>query len=312
MVAAGRALGARYPDPAMRNPDRLAEKLIGPDEIALIQEHPISRAIEDKSGATPAYEAAGTAVMMLIRTKFIDEKFQQAVANGARQVVILGAGFDTRAYRFADILKDVKVFEVDSVATQQYKRSRAETEIGPPPANLIYVTIDFNHDKLADVLIRAGWDPAAKTFFTWEGVSMYVAESGVRETLRTIAKTAPGNTLVMDYTTQAVLDFMKQFPQFGPSKFLDAWGEPWIFGLPDGKEREFFTELGLEPVELFSIFSPDAIKRYLTAPDGTIVGMPPPDARPKLPEEAQSAAAVMSQKGSSFYTLAELAVPEHS
>src|SRR5580704_8862973 len=201
MVAAGRALGAREPDPSMRNPDSLAEKLLGPDELALIQEHAVGRALSNPEVAV-GYEAMGTAIMMLVRTKFIDEKLRQALAAGARQYVILGAGFDTRAYRFKDLLKDVKVFEVDSEATQTYKRKRAEATIGPPPQNLTHVSIDFNRDQLMESLVRAGFDAAVKTFFTWEGVSMYVAEEGVRATLSMIATTAPGSTLVMDYTTR--------------------------------------------------------------------------------------------------------------
>jgi methyltransferase (TIGR00027 family) len=309
MVAAARAMGAREPDPAMRNPDMLAEKLLGAEEIALIKEHPLGAALMDTSGASPAYEAMGTAIMMLIRTKLIDEKLLSALEDGATQVVILGAGFDTRAYRFADQLKHAKVVEVDSAATQKWKRRRAEAGIGDPPPNLTYVTIDFNRDQLGDALRRAGYDPRQKTFFTWEGVSMYVAEPGIRQTLGAIAQAAPGSTLIMDYTTQAVLNFMAQFPEFGPGKFLAAWGEPWIFGLPDGKEREFFTELGLEPREFFPVYSPESVKRYLTRADGTILGAPPPGTpRPQLPAEAQSAAAVLAQSGSSFYTLAELGV----
>lgn len=311
MVAAGRALGAREADPALRNPDLLAEKLLGPDELELIKEHPIGAALADTSGAKPAQDAIGTAVMMLIRTKFIDEKLQQAIENGATQVVILGAGFDVRAYRFAELLKDVKVFEVDGEATQNYKRRRAAAALGPAPANLTYVTVDFNRDKLGDVLLRAGYKPDRKTFFTWEGVSMYVNEVGVRETLRAIAQAAPGSTLLMDYTTRGALEFMEKFPQFGPTKLLAAWGEPWVFGMPDGKEREFFAEMGLDPRELFPVVSQEAAKRYLTRADGTILGAPSSDApRPQLPPEAQSAVADLIKRGSSFYTLVELVVPE--
>jgi methyltransferase (TIGR00027 family) len=312
MVAAGRALGAREADPAMRNPDSLAEKLLGPDELALIEEHPIGAALLKNPSDTPAYEAMGTAMMMLIRTKSIDEKLQQAIDNGVRQYVILGAGFDTRAYRFAELLKDARVFEVDSSATQRHKRGRAEQVLGPAPANLTYVTIDFNRDKLGETLLRAGYNPAEKTFFTWEGVTMYVAEEGVRETLRAVAQAAPGSTLVLDYTTQAVLDFMAKFPEFGPAKFLAKWGEPWVFGMPDGHEREFFAEVGLETREMSPIFGPESIKKYLTRADGTILGAPSPNApRPQLSPEAQSAASVLAKNGSSFYSLAELAVPEH-
>lgn len=319
MVAAGRALGAREPDPTMRNPDLLAEKLLGPDELDLIKEHPIGAALTDALTAAPAYEAVGTANMMLIRTKFIDEKLQRAFYRGATghegatQFVILGAGFDTRATRFQELLKAARVFEVDSAATQQWKRRRVEAALGDAPSNLTYVTIDFNRDQLGDTLRQAGYDPAQKTFFTWEGVSMYVAEEGVRETLRTVAtQSAPGSSLVMDYTTKASLEFMARFPQFGSSKFLAAWGEPWVFGMPDGAEKEFFASVGLEPREFFPVFGPEAIKRYLTKADGTILGAPPPDApRPQLPPDAQAAIAAMySRPGSSFYTLVDLIVPE--
>lgn len=313
MVAAGRALGARIPDPTMRNPDLLAEKLLGPDEVALIAEHPLGAALAVSDGASPTFEAEATANMMLIRTKFIDEKLERAIDEGATQFVILGAGFDTRAHRFAEQLKDVRVFEVDSAPTQQRKRQRVDAALGGAPPNLTYVTIDFNRDKLGDALRQAGYDPKQKTFFTWEGVSMYVAEPGVRETLCTIAtQSAPGSSLVMDYTTKTSLEFMARFPQFGRAKFLAAWGEPWVFGMPDGAEKEFFTSVGLEPREFFPVVGPEAIKRYLTKPDGTVLGAPPPDApRPEMPPEMKAAIAELGIKpGASFYTLAELVVPE--
>jgi methyltransferase (TIGR00027 family) len=313
MVAAGRALGARVPDPAMRNPDALAEKLLGPEEFALIEEHPLGAALAVSSGASPTYEASATANMMLIRTKFIDEKLERAIREGATQFVILGAGFDTRAHRFAEQLRHVRVFEVDSSPTQQRKRQRVDAALGGAPPNLTYVTIDFNRDQLGDALRRAGYDANRKTFFTWEGVSMYVAEQGVRETLCTIATmSAPGSALVMDYTTKASLEFMARFPQLGWAKFLVAWGEPWLFGVPDGAEKEFFASVGLEPRESFPMFGPEAIKRYLTKPDGTILGAPPPGApRPELPAEMKAALAEMGIKpGVSSYTLVELVVPE--
>jgi methyltransferase (TIGR00027 family) len=320
MVAAGRALGARVPDPAMRNPDLLAEKLLGPDELELIKENPIGAALADSSGAAPTYEALATANMMLIRTKYIDEKLESAFHygatehGGATQLVILGAGFDTRASRFGELLKGARVFEVDSAVTQQRKRQRVDAALGGAPPNLTYVTIDFNRDKLGDALRQAGYDPHRKTFFTWEGVSMYVAEQGVRETLRTIAtQSAPGSSLVMDFVTNTTLEFMIKYPQFGVGRFLEAWGEPWVFGVPSGAEREFFAEAGLEAREFFPMFGPDAIKRYLTKPDGSILGAPPPDApRPNLTPEMQAAIAEMGIKpGSSFYNLVELVVPEH-
>src|SRR5262249_44050195 len=114
VVAALRAFGAREPDPAVRNPDSLAERLISAADLHLITEHPIAQALGgDYEKGRQKQEVAGMSNLMLIRTRFIDDHLQRALANGAAQVVILGAGFDTRAYRFADLLRDKKVFEVD-------------------------------------------------------------------------------------------------------------------------------------------------------------------------------------------------------
>src|SRR5712671_5876510 len=125
VVATLRAFGAREPDPSVRNPDSLAERIISPAELQLISEHPISRALqEDYQKGRRNKEVAGMSNLMLIRTKFVDEHLQQALAAGATQLVILGAGFDTRAYRFADLLKDKRVFEVDYRSTQQLKKAR--------------------------------------------------------------------------------------------------------------------------------------------------------------------------------------------
>jgi methyltransferase (TIGR00027 family) len=316
MVAAGRALGSREPDPAMRNPDYLADRMFGPEELELIKEHPLSAALaKPYEESRQDMSAMGTAIMMLIRTRFIDEKLQRAISNGATQVVILGAGFDTRAYRFADLLKGTRVFEVDSAATQNHKRKRAAAALGDPPANLTYVTIDFNHDKLGDVLRQAGYRPKEKTFFTWEGVSMYVAAEGVRETLRTIAtESAPGSELVMDYTTESVLEFMEKFPAVGPVNMLKTWGEPWVFGVPDVEQAEFFTALGFDVAESLPIFSPDSVKRYLTRPDGTVFGRPtgapnPPPQPPAMQPEVQAALLALGAKTrGSWYTLADLIV----
>src|SRR5262245_10285495 len=100
VVAALRAFGAREPDPAVRNPDSLAERIITPTDLDLVREHPIAQAARaDYQQGRRSREVAGMSNLMLIRTRFIDDRMRQALADGATQVVVLGAGFDTRAYR---------------------------------------------------------------------------------------------------------------------------------------------------------------------------------------------------------------------
>jgi methyltransferase (TIGR00027 family) len=305
-VAAGRALGAREPDESIRNPDYLAERLLGPEERAMIADQPVVQALElDFAAAIKNIEALSSAIMMIIRTRFIEERLEHAIREGVAQLVILGAGFDTRAYRLTELLKAVRVFEVDQPSTQEYKKRRVrETSIQVPP-NLTYVPVDFRHDKLGEVLAAAGYDSSRKTFFIWEGVTMYLPEAAVEETLRWVAAQAPGSIIIFDFLGAMLVKFMAtadlgQFPEAAQKAFerlrrLTA-GDPWVFGLPDAGEREFLGKLGLELRELLPIGGADSMKRYLTRSDGTpYIPIPPPQ------QQAQS------QRGG--YCLAEAFVP---
>jgi O-methyltransferase involved in polyketide biosynthesis len=97
-VAAARALGAREPDLAVRNPDYLAERLLGPEERALVADQACVHALDlDYAEAFKNMEAMGTVIMMQVRTRFIEERMADLISKGATQVVLLGAGFDTLA-----------------------------------------------------------------------------------------------------------------------------------------------------------------------------------------------------------------------
>jgi len=279
-------LGAREPDESIRNPDYLAERLLGPEERALVADQPVVQALElDFTEARKNIEALSSVVMMIIRTRFIEERLEQAIRDGVSQVVILGAGFDTRAYRLTELLKAARVFEVDQPSTQEYKRRRVqETGIQVPP-NLTYVPVDFRRDKLGDVLAVAGYDSSRKTFFIWEGVTMYLPEAAVEETLRWVAAQAPGSTIIFDFVGARLIQFMAtadltQFPEAAQKAFerlrrLTA-GEPWIFGLPDTNEREFLGKVGLELHALLPVGGEESMKRYLTRSDGTpYIPIPP-------------------------------------
>ncbi|HEU4618109.1 MAG TPA: SAM-dependent methyltransferase [Gammaproteobacteria bacterium] len=282
-VAAGRALGAREPDAAARNPDYLAEKLLG-DTARLDVDHPAVRAVSlPYDEAMRDLEVAGIVRTMTVRTRFIDEAFERAVAEGASQVVILGAGFDSHAYRFADLLqaRSVRIFEVDRPATQAFKRARVDEVLGGPPANLIYVPVDFRRDDLRESMVRRGYDPSLRTFFILEGVTMYLPEADVLRTLRLIGAHPPGSAVVFDFVGRALVDMLARLdvskvpPMAKPlvERFLNlVRDEPWLFGFPSGSEREYLAELGLELREALAIGGEESVKRYLTRTDGTQVG----------------------------------------
>jgi methyltransferase (TIGR00027 family) len=118
------------------------------------------------------------------RHRFLDECMLSAVAAGAEQVVVLGAGYDMRAYRFHEQLRDRAVFEVDHPSTARRKVAIVEQHAAElPPSGVRRVEIDFLTQRLADVLPAAGFRTGAATVFLWEGVSMYLTRAAVEDTL---------------------------------------------------------------------------------------------------------------------------------
>ena len=151
-------------------------------------------------GSVRLESARVMADLIALRTATIDGAVRDALAAGARQLVILGAGYDGRAWRIAE-LAGVKVFEVDHPATQADKRARA-TELPPPKGILSFVSIDFEHESLDTVLGPAGHDASLPTCWIWEGVVMYLTREAMLSTLAGIAgRSARGSTLIVNYHT---------------------------------------------------------------------------------------------------------------
>src|SRR5262249_40047367 len=114
--------------------------------------------------------------------------------------------------------------------------------------------------------------------FIWEGVTMYLTEQAVAETLRWIGAQAKGSVLVFDFVYRSVLEFLKsasidRLPEpaqraVNRIRKLEV-GEPWLFGIPNGEEREFLAQFGLTLMELLPLGSEEAGTRYLTRSDGS-------------------------------------------
>lgn len=317
LTAAARAFGSREPDASVRNPDWLAEQLIGPAELALIADHPLSNAFErDFQEGISDPDVFGLTWLMLVRTRFIDELMERAIHGGAMQLVILGAGFDTRAHRFTELLKDTLIVEVDYGVTQEYKKRRIEAALGGSPANVVYAPVDFTTENLGEVLHRAGLQPGRRTYYICEGVSMYVPDEGMKQTLRAIAaQSTPGSTLLLEYVNRGGLELLAKYPT-GMVKNAFDWGEPFVFGVPDGQDREFFLDVGLELREALKIVSPESVKRYATRQDGSYYGahlekvfQQRREAALNAMDDADRQKAVQAG-ATSGYWLAELTVPQ--
>jgi len=138
--------------------------------------------------------------MIALRTSAIDAAVRDAIARGTKQLVIVGAGYDGRAWRMPE-LKGIKVFEVDHPATQGEKRARL-AELPQANGSITFVPVNFEAESLAKVLEQAGHDRSSPTCWIWEGVVMYLRRDVMRATLADIAKrSAPGSTLIVNYHT---------------------------------------------------------------------------------------------------------------
>ena len=156
------------------------------------------RAARDGNRGMTVNAARVMANLIALRTTAIDTAVRDAIAVGATQLVILGAGYDGRAWRLNE-LAGVKVFEVDHPATQGEKRARV-AKLPPPTGTVSFVSIDFEREALGTVLDRAGHDPSSPTCWIWEGVVMYLTREAMRGTLAGIAdRSARGSTLIVNY-----------------------------------------------------------------------------------------------------------------
>jgi methyltransferase (TIGR00027 family) len=179
--------------------------------------------------------------VLAVRTVAIDAYLREALARGIRQVVILGAGLDGRAYRVRE-LADADVYEVDHPATQAFKKSRLGALI-PTAKSLRFVAVDFERDSLDRALEQAGHLTGEPTLFIWEGVVMYLTDQAVRSTLRVVAaRSAPGSSIVINYSVPG------SRPR-GLSVLLRLWREPQIGERTPDAMKALVEEAGFEVVE---------------------------------------------------------------
>jgi methyltransferase (TIGR00027 family) len=239
-VAAARAIGANNPDPQLRNPDYLAIKLLGSRERAVLPDLQMDALDLDFGSAMKQLGVHLPVAVLTYRTKMFDAALLDALQGGARQVVVLGAGFDSRAYRFRSQLGDVHFMEVDYGPTQAYKKQRLSEIAEVIPSNVSFVSMDFTKDNLFEQLHNSGYSEQQNTFFLWEGVTYYLSESAVKDTLRFVRDhSAQGSRIAFDYTgaTNPAVN--------NPLNLYARWGEPWLFGFPNDSAREYVQQEGL-------------------------------------------------------------------
>ena len=218
MVARLRAAHQLLDVPAIFD-DPLALPVLGPEDCLQVQ----SNARSYDAGFNRILRAA-----MAVRSRFAEDALARAAAAGVRQYVVLGAGLDTYACRRQHDAA-LRVFEVDHPATQAWKRKLLAASAISIPDSLHFVPLDFERDALADALRNAGCDLEQPVFFSWLGVTLYLTEQAIFDTLRLVASLPSGSGIVFDYGVRP--DLLDPLERAGVEFFARRYaeqGEPWL------------------------------------------------------------------------------------
>ena len=212
----------------------------------------------------PPAEKREPGVMGFIATRcrYMDEYLLDGLARGIQQVVILGAGLDSRAYRLVQ-MRSVRVFEVDQAATQEGKKRKLQGILGTLPAHVTFVSIDFDVESL-DKLLTSGYDPQLKTLFIWEGVVHYLTAAAVDQTLAWVPKNSgTGSSIIFDYLYTEALTGEHQRAEIRRTRRSGRWsGEVVTFGIPEGQAVEFMQARGY--ADVVSVTADDLKRLYCT------------------------------------------------
>jgi len=183
---------------------------------------------------------------VVVRTRYIDDYLNECIGNGIRQLVILGAGYDSRAYRIEGLQEKVKVFEVDHPSTQNLKTRRLKRLLGSLPGYVVYVPIDFSKEKLDGSLLGSGYDRNLKTLFIWEGVTPYLSAEAVDETLAFVVNNSgEGSSIIFNYLYQSFVDGTCETEDARRHReHLARIGEPFTFGIGENAIDEFLSKRG--------------------------------------------------------------------
>lgn len=266
-AAAARALAAHERDERIRCPDLMAKKLLRPS-YRILASIPGLRAL-----TVSFYErtAPGLYMFHTIRTIHFDKILLGQIESNVEQFVVLGAGLDTRAYRFAEQLKSTKIFEVDHPRTSAWKRQRLKRAFGKVPDAVTYVEVNFQEQNLADRLAESGFDLSKRTFFLWEGVCMYLTLEAIDATLAFVTSTAKGSSVLFEYFYDDVFDDPARY--YGGTRlfeYVESKGEKYLSGFDPKTLDTFMEKRGLKVVS--NVLAEDFQRDYLDKPDGKTRG----------------------------------------
>ena len=267
-VALSRALAAGDAREEIRGPDYLAETFLSADARRSLKDAAAREWVRKKIEA----EAPGSYEYFIARTGYVDGVVRKALEQDTPQIVFLGAGYDSRSYRFRDLIRGTRIFELDIEPTQQRKRRALQQAGIAIPPQLTFVSINFTRDRLGDALEASGYDSWKKTLFVWEGVMYYLPAEAVDRTLESVRSNSPaGSVLCFDYLAAAP-DMADRYGVKESRAIMRAMyrSEQVQFSIPEGGIEAFLSQRGFR---LIDHLTPEAMEqRYLKLRDGSSAG----------------------------------------
>jgi methyltransferase (TIGR00027 family) len=210
----------------------------------------------------------------LARTAFFDSVFIDALNKNIPQIVLLGAGYDTRAYRFEKLNNATKIIEIDIATTQNRKKKclkKAQIDI---PKHIAFVPINFNKESLENILEKAGYENHKKTLFLWEGVIYYLDPESVDATLEFVNRSSHNESVIaFDYAISISEENINNY--YGVKEFAQIMrkhhpNEIFRFTIDEGKIESFLEQRGLKVVN--HLDNNEIEKTFLLNDDGSILG----------------------------------------
>jgi methyltransferase (TIGR00027 family) len=216
-----------------------AEPLFRDEIVPLFLDDATRKAADGFSAAFPPIKQ-----MIKLRTRYLDDRLDEQLRRGFRQVAVLGAGFDTRSVRKQTA--GVNYFEIDDPGTLNFKK--AQLDVNNIRAGTIFIPGNYVSDDLNALLESNGFDFSLPTHFIWEGNTMYLTEDSVRQVMTNIAQRVERFTLAFDYMTPEVITKTTGDPAITALvEHFAAMGAPWNFGI--GNLEELARQVGMSIVE---------------------------------------------------------------
>jgi methyltransferase (TIGR00027 family) len=218
--------------------DPLALRIIGRNASEELRSNPKERHLFAR-----AFRA-----FMVARSRYAEDELAHAVAQGAEQYVVLGAGLDTFAYRNSH--PALQVFEVDHPATQAWKREQLEAAEIPLPPSLTFVPVDFERQALDTGLKDCGFDVRKPAFFSWLGVTPYLTHDACMNTLSFIAHMPAGSAVVFDFAVdRSLLNLGQRMALDALARRVAAAGEPFQLFFRPTQLQDELKRLGFRRTE---------------------------------------------------------------